>query len=319
MVDGTAVQEEGFMEEYYLITFESTHAAISTEKLLKPAEVTIMPVPRFISASCGISVRISPEKRDAAEDIFREKSVLKPEEYAYYHIRNDKSSGNVRCDKIGMDKDGTMIIFDLDGTLWDSSANVAASWNVVLERETDSGKVLTARDISSNMGKTMTEIADVHFSWLPEKERYELAHKCEVFENGYITEHGGDLYEGVEDTLAGLKQRGVRMSVVSNCQEGYVKAFLDSMDMWKYFEDYEEWGRTFLSKAENIRLMMERNGIGKAVYVGDIQKDSDAAHEAGIPCIWAAYGFGKISDAIAVIDSFDALPGVLEELGYIGK
>ena len=50
------------MEEYYLITFESTHAAISTEKLLKPAEVTIMPVPRFISASCGISVRISPEK-----------------------------------------------------------------------------------------------------------------------------------------------------------------------------------------------------------------------------------------------------------------
>jgi len=305
------------MEEYYLITFESTHAAISTEKLLKPAEVTIMPVPRFISASCGISVRIRPDRRDDAEGIFREQSRLQPEEYAYYHIRNDKSSGKARCDRISMDKKGTMIIFDLDGTLWDSSANVAASWNMVLERETDSGKVLTAEDISSNMGKTMTEIADIHFGWLPEEERYELAHKCEEFENGYITEHGGNLYEGVGETLAKLKERGVRMSVVSNCQEGYIKAFMDSMDMWKNFEDYEEWGRTFLSKAENISLVMERNGIGKAVYVGDIQKDSDAAHGAGIPCIWAAYGFGEINDAIARIDSFDALPGVLEELGYI--
>ena len=58
-------EKERQMEEYYLLTFESTHAAISTEKLLKPAEVTIMPVPRFISASCGISVRIHPDKRKA--------------------------------------------------------------------------------------------------------------------------------------------------------------------------------------------------------------------------------------------------------------
>ena len=86
------------MEEYYLLTFESTHAAISTEKLLKPAEVTIMPVPRFISASCGISVRIHPDRREQAEEIFRADSRLKPEEFAYYHIRNDKAAGEVSCE-----------------------------------------------------------------------------------------------------------------------------------------------------------------------------------------------------------------------------
>ena len=85
------------MNEYYLLTFESTHAAISTEKLLKPAGVTIMPVPRFISASCGISVRISPDKKDAAEKIFRNESSLKPEEYAYYHI-------NTSCDPVSCDQ-----------------------------------------------------------------------------------------------------------------------------------------------------------------------------------------------------------------------
>ena len=210
-----------------------------------------------------------------------------------------------------------MVIFDLDGTLWDSSVQVAESWNVVIEREVGKEHTLSAADIMKYMGLTMTEIADRHFGFLPEKERYELSHKCEEFENSYITEHGGRLFEGVEETLAKLKDMGVKMAVVSNCQEGYIKAFLDSMDMWKYFIDYEEWGRTFLSKADNIKLVMERNGASKGIYVGDIQKDSDAAHKAGIECIYASYGFGEINDAVATLRSFDELPAALEELGFL--
>ena len=210
-----------------------------------------------------------------------------------------------------------MVIFDLDGTLWDSSVQVAESWNVVIEREVGKEHTLSAADIMKYMGLTMTEIADRHFGFLPEKERYELSHKCEEFENSYITEHGGRLFEGVEETIAKLKDMGVKMAVVSNCQEGYIKAFLDSMNMWKYFVDYEEWGRTMLLKADNIKLVMERNGASKGIYVGDIQKDSDAAHKAGIDCIYASYGFGEINDAVATLKSFDELPGILEELGFL--
>ena len=88
------------MIDYYLITFESTHAAISTEKLLKPAEVRVMPVPRFISASCGIALRIRPDKREAAESLFKEGSTLDTDEYAYYHIKTGSSSEDVRCERI---------------------------------------------------------------------------------------------------------------------------------------------------------------------------------------------------------------------------
>ncbi|MBR0399390.1 MAG: DUF3343 domain-containing protein [Mogibacterium sp.] len=88
------------MDEYYLLTFESTHAAISTEKILKPAEVRIMPVPRFISASCGISVRISPDRREQAEQIFREQSRLTNDDYAYYHVNRDRQSGETECRQI---------------------------------------------------------------------------------------------------------------------------------------------------------------------------------------------------------------------------
>lgn len=95
------------MEEYYLYTFESTHAAIASDKLLKSVGSVVMPVPRFISSSCGISVRIAPDQHEAAEKLFAEQSKLKPYvnesddfDYKYYHIRIDKSAGKVDCDLI---------------------------------------------------------------------------------------------------------------------------------------------------------------------------------------------------------------------------
>ena len=56
-----------------------------------------MPVPRFISASCGISVRIRPDRRENAEEIFRESSKLTPEDYAYYHVLRDPETGDIPC------------------------------------------------------------------------------------------------------------------------------------------------------------------------------------------------------------------------------
>lgn len=210
-----------------------------------------------------------------------------------------------------------MILFDLDGTLWDSAESVAVSWNMEIERVTGSPSAITADDIRRNMGKTMNEIADDVMSGFEPAERYELARRCEVFENAYIAEHGGELFPGVRETLRRMLDAGVRMAVVSNCQEGYIPAFIKSMDMDRFFIDYEEWGRSGLLKADNIKLVMSRNGADRAVYVGDIQKDADASAEAGVPCIWAAYGFGTIEEPAGVLRSFDELPEVLKELGYM--
>ena len=209
-----------------------------------------------------------------------------------------------------------MVIFDLDGTLWDSADSVAESWNMVL-RNAGVDITVTADDIRRNMGKTMNDIADDLYASLPEEERYALARRCEVFENEYIAEKGGNLFEGVLETLEQLLSAGVKMSIVSNCQEGYIPAFLKSMYMDKYFVDYEEWGRSGLLKADNIRLVMKRNGADKAVYVGDIQKDADASAKAGVPCIWAAYGFGHIDKPAGVLNEFSELPQVLRSLGYL--
>ena len=56
------------------------------------------------------------------------------------------------------------IIFDLDGTLWDSSKGVAASWQETLEKKFDIEKIITADMIQGVMGKSMYEISDILFS-----------------------------------------------------------------------------------------------------------------------------------------------------------
>ena len=53
------------------------------------------------------------------------------------------------------------IIFDMDGTLWDSAANVAESWNEAIRQDGRLNKALTETDIKGVMGKTMDVIADI--------------------------------------------------------------------------------------------------------------------------------------------------------------
>ena len=198
------------------------------------------------------------------------------------------------------------IIFDMDGTLWDSAENVAASWNAAIDK---SGFVLgkvTEADIKRVMGKTMDAIADELFSDLPAEKRMQLLQICCEEENEYLREHGGILYDGVADTLERLRKR-YHLYIVSNCQKGYIEAFLDFYRLWDNFEDIECYGNNLLQKGENIRLVAERNGLDRAVYVGDIQADYDASRLAGICFIHAAYGFGTVDAKVPRIHTFKEL------------
>ncbi len=205
-----------------------------------------------------------------------------------------------------------MLLFDLDGTLWDSAAEVAESWNIVMHRDYPDSPVLTADDIHAVMGKTMDEIARTVLTDMDPAERGKLFHECETYEIEYVAEHGGLLFPGVEETLKALQEDGWKMAIVSNCQTGYIDAFYRSMNMQHYFCDMEEWGNTKLPKAENIRLVMERNHCEKAVYIGDTVKDQEAAKGAGIPFIHAAYGFGTVEGADATIKDFPSLLTLLK-------
>ncbi len=200
------------------------------------------------------------------------------------------------------------IIFDLDGTLWDSAENVAAAWNIVIgTKYPDIKRHITAADMHGFMGKTLDEIGRLMLPPLDDETREAVMRDCCSYENEYLAEKGGTLYPSLAETLTRLGE-SFDLFIVSNCQAGYIECFLDYYGFRDFFADFECPGGTGLAKGENNKLVIRRNGIDRAVYVGDTQGDLDAADHAGIPFIHAAYGFGSVNRPTERILSIGELP-----------
>ncbi len=203
------------------------------------------------------------------------------------------------------------IIFDVDGTLWDSSVQVAQSWQVAAEKLLQGPRPITPDMISRNMGKNMKDFGDALFPDLPQEKRMEVMKGCMDYENQYLLDHPGTLYPNVREVLSELSKK-YELFIVSNCQSGYIEVLLEACDLKKYITDIECYGNTNLSKAENISLVIKRNHLDQSLYVGDTAMDAQAAKGAGIPFVHAAYGFGTVEDPAAVIHDFSELVPVLE-------
>ncbi|MBE6679323.1 MAG: HAD family hydrolase [Ruminococcaceae bacterium] len=199
------------------------------------------------------------------------------------------------------------IIFDLDGTLWDASAEVTRSWNMALATIDEFNLRIDKNDMMRFMGNLLFDIGKMMLPKnLDDEKVQQIVDLCIEYEHAYLREHGAPLYEKLLQTLKKLKNE-YSLFIVSNCQAGYIEVFLDYFGFWDIFDDYECPGRTGLAKAENIRLICERNHLGKAVYVGDTDGDYRATKAAGLEFIHAAYGYGKPHEPTKSIRTFEDL------------
>ena len=192
------------------------------------------------------------------------------------------------------------ILFDLDGTLWDSSANVMNAWNKCIAENSDLGLSFTQDDMKSFMGKTLDRIADIMFPMLPKQERLQLIRKCTDAEHEYLKAHPSYYFPNERETIEKLHETYF-LAVVSNCQDGYIQLFLEQCGFGELFGD------------DNIKLVAERNGLD-CIYVGDTELDGEAARKAGVPFVHAGYGFGSPKDYDIRIMAISELPDAAGKL-----
>lgn len=205
----------------------------------------------------------------------------------------------------------TGIIFDMDGTLWDSASQVAAAWSIITVPKL--GKQVTKEDMYRTMGMPMDELAKAIF---PEHELSELLPVLEEgyqLENDYLSKHGAVLYPDLIETIR-ILSGSYPLYIVSNCQEGYIEAFLSYYGLEGYFEDFICFGANQKPKGENIALIIKRNQLDRGIYVGDIQADYEAALAGGAEFIHAAYGFGTVDAPVPKLRAFSELPKLLQDI-----
>ena len=202
------------------------------------------------------------------------------------------------------------IIFDIDGTIWDSTNVVEKAWNDAF-KELGYEKRTTAAELKGLFGLPMDEIFK---SLVPDaaKEDTEVFEPlCSRYEFEYLEKNGGIVYPGVKETIEKLSENHI-LAIVSNCQAGYIELVMRKTGIEPFIKDHICPDDSGLLKAGNIKLIAERLNMKNPVYVGDIAKDEIASREAGVAFIHAAYGFGEGIEPDYTINSFAELLDIPE-------
>lgn len=203
------------------------------------------------------------------------------------------------------------IIFDLDGTLWDVSKIMYKSFDNKFE-ELGFTKP-TYEKYKSLIGKTPKDFKDTFFPGISEEEKEKYWR--EILKDGdeYISQYGGILYDGVEETLEELS-KDYFLYIVSNCDVGYIENFIEYYDFYHLFDDHISHGSTGLSKGENIIKCVRDNNLDKAFYVGDTNLDYLSAKSAGLEFVYASFGFGNVDSEVIELKEFSDLLDIAEEI-----
>lgn len=195
----------------------------------------------------------------------------------------------------------TSFIFDVDGTLWDSVEKVSASWRRTVDSQGIDGSFITSNRLRREFGKPMEAIGLSLFPDMPEKEAIGLTRLCCVRENDDLRKDPPKVYDGVAEVFKTLKERGIPACIVSNCQAGYIEVMMETNGLVPYVTGHLCPGDTGLLKAGNIKLAKEKFALKDPVYIGDTMGDYTASREAGVPFVFASYGFGEVPEPDYVI------------------
>ena len=203
------------------------------------------------------------------------------------------------------------IIFDVDGTLWDSTEACARAYSKAATQEFGREYRIEADVLKTLFGKPLSEIADTLYKGEDPVLIRRVLEKTLLLESEALDEFPPAPYPGVTGIFRDMS-RLVPLFIVSNCQAGYIEQFLRLNRAEDYITDHLCYDDTGLSKAKNIQLIVQTHQLKHPVYVGDTALDEQSCREAGVPFVFASYGFGTAAAPDAVIRSMSGLPSVLE-------
>lgn len=182
------------------------------------------------------------------------------------------------------------LIFDMDGTLVNNVEVITKAWNQIFNQN-NWKETVTNELIQSCMGLNSHDIGVKIFPSIDESIATKRIEQCGVEELEYLKIEMGSSY--IDKKTLEILSRRYKLFIVSNCMQGYIEEYLKRYQFEPHFTSTlnASNGKT---KSENIKYLVEKYNLKNPVYIGDTIKDYEAAKQANVKFVHAAYGFGKV-------------------------
>lgn len=199
-----------------------------------------------------------------------------------------------------------VILFDVDGTLLDTSRGILMALEQTLDRYGVDYSFLTDKDRETFIGPPMELSLERWFDIKGEMN----TEVCACYRKIYRDEHlmTAEPYKGIEKMLTDLKEAGLTLGVASYKKRDYLGKILEGFGLDKYFDvicgsDYT--GK--LTKSDIILNSIKKLNVedkSKVLMVGDTTYDSEGARDAGVDFAFARWGFGEVpqKDYVMCVD-----------------
>ncbi|HRP25118.1 MAG TPA: phosphoglycolate phosphatase [Thauera sp.] len=214
------------------------------------------------------------------------------------------------------------VLFDLDGTLLDTIADLADAANLMLS---ELGRPARSQDeIHSFVGKGIPNLVRRCMTEGTAATEAEIDAAVAVFRRHYAVVNGVSSrpYPGVTELLAALRARELPLAVVTNKAEAFTLPLLERMDIAHYFDTVVSGDTLAVKKPDPavVLLACERLGVapGEALMIGDSANDALAAQGAGMPVLLVTYGYSE-GVPVDTIECDGLLSNALQALDHIGS
>jgi phosphoglycolate phosphatase len=184
------------------------------------------------------------------------------------------------------------LIFDLDGTLADTLRTIAGAVNHSLE-----GMQLPVHPLEAYQTLVGDGIVKLCERALPDDQQGRLQDLLVAVRRRYETHmlEGADLYPGIAELLAELRQRDKRMAVLSNKPHALTLGTVEGLDIAPYFEVVLGQRDDLPRKPDpaGVHFILEQMNLttDEVLYVGDTPTDMQTAKAAGLRAAAVLWGF----------------------------
>lgn len=188
------------------------------------------------------------------------------------------------------------VVFDLDGTLVDSAADVQRALNRTLASVELPPLEVEAVRLMIGGGPRLLVSRALHRLGV-ETGQYLLGKLTDLFHSEYLRQENTEsrVYEGAEVCLQRLRDAGTRIGICSNKPDDLCHKLIDELDMSRYFDVIQGSCTGLPRKPDPAPLLKVITELGSvpaaALYVGDSETDVLTARAAGVEIVLVSYGY----------------------------